>query len=111
RNITVEEAERQLRELLKFDPLRYAPYVDPRKVLLVLASYDTVVPIEKGLELKKVMGNPETILIPANHYSPVLSIPYTKRQSFDFFEKRFAAAAPQAAKKGAGFTHVQSGAH
>jgi dienelactone hydrolase len=91
RNMTLEESEARLRSVLKFDPMRYASYVDPKKVLMVLARYDTVVPIKKGLELKKKMGDPETILIPANHYSAVFSIPYIKSQSFEFFEKRFAA--------------------
>ena len=60
---------------LTFDPIRYASYVDPKKVLLVLARYDTVVPVEKGLELKAKMRNPETIMLPAGHYSAALSIP------------------------------------
>jgi hypothetical protein len=68
----------------------YAPYVDAKKILLVLARFDTVVPIEKGLELKAKMGNPETIMIPAGHYSAALSIPYIKSASFHFFQKRFA---------------------
>ena len=72
-------------------PISYARYVDPRKVLLVLASYDTVVPIKKGIELKEKMGNPETIMLPAGHYSAVLSLPYIESQSMEFFEKRFAA--------------------
>jgi dienelactone hydrolase len=97
RNITLEESEQRLRRLLKFDPIRYASYVDPKKVLMVLARYDTVVPIEKGLELKQKMGNPETILIPANHYSAVLSVPYIKSQSFEFFEKRFATSSEPSA--------------
>ena len=99
RNMTLEECEAKLREILKFDPIKYADYVDPSKVLLVLARYDTVVPIEKGLELKKKMGNPETIMLPAGHYSAVLSIPYIKSQSFDFFEKHFAEPATTTTKK------------
>jgi dienelactone hydrolase len=110
RNITLEECEARLREVLKHDPMRYARYVDPKKVLLVLARYDDVVPIEKGLELKEQMGNPETIMIPAGHYTAALSIPYIKSQSFDFFEKRFAeAAGTVVAKRGGGLTKVQAG--
>jgi dienelactone hydrolase len=108
RKMTLKQSEQRLRELLKFDPMRYAAYVDPKKVLMVLARYDTVVPIKKGLELKKKMGNPETILIPANHYSAVISIPYINTESFDFFEKRFAAA-PQRGKSGGELTRVQAG--
>jgi hypothetical protein len=97
-NLTLEQAEQKLRSLLTCDPIRYAPYVDPRKVLLVLARYDTVVPIEKGLELKEKMGHPETIMIPAGHYSAVVSIPYIKTESFQFFQRRFAESALATAK-------------
>lgn len=90
RNITLEECERQLREIIQCDPMLYAPFVDPRKVMLVLARNDTVVPIEKGVELKEKMGNPETIFIPGGHYTAVLAIPYIKSRSMAFFEKRFA---------------------
>jgi dipeptidyl aminopeptidase/acylaminoacyl peptidase len=110
RNLTLEECEQKLREILKFDPLRYASYVDPKKVLLVLARYDTVVPIEKGLELKEKMGNPETIMLPSGHYSAALSIPYIKSQAFDFFEKRFTEAQPQKlARQGGELRRVQAG--
>ena len=110
RNLTVEECEQRLREILKFDPLRYAGYVDPKKVLLVLARYDTVVPIEKGMELKEKMGNPETIMLPSGHYTAVLSLPYIKSQSFDFFEKRFAdTGGKKPAKSGGELTRVQAG--
>jgi hypothetical protein len=108
RNITLEQSEQRLRELIKHDPIRYAQYVDPRKVLLVLARYDDVVPIQKGLELKEKMGNPETIMIPAGHYSAVLSVPYIKSQSFEFFEKRFAEAGGKS-RSGGGLTNVRAG--
>ena len=88
-NLTLEEAEAKLRKMITRDPLVYAPYVDPAKVLLVIARYDTVVPTEKGLLLKEKMGNPETIMLPSGHYTAALSIPYIKSQAFEFFEKRF----------------------
>jgi len=110
RSMTLEQCEERLRGMLKYDPLNYAHYVDPKKVLLVLARYDDVVPIEKGLELKEKMGNPETIMIPAGHYSAVLSIPYIKSQSFDFLEKRFAEVSGKTdGKRGGGLTKVQAG--
>ena len=110
RNLSPEQGEEALRKMLTRDPLFYAPYVDPHKVLLVLARYDTVVPIAKGLELKEKMGNPETIMIPSGHYTAVLSIPYIKSEAFDFFEKRFAEAGDRfASKTASGLTKVQAG--
>ena len=90
--------------------MTYANYVDPKKVLLVLGRYDDVVPYEKGVELKEKMGNPETILLPAGHYTAVLSIPYIKSQSFEFFEKRFAESSGKLADKpGGNLTKIQAG--
>ena len=110
RNLSPEQGESELRKIITRDPLNYAQYVDPDKVLLVLARYDTVVPIAKGLELKEKMGNPETIMIPAGHYSAVLSIPYIKSESFDFFEKRFAEPTSKRVRKPVGgITKVQAG--
>jgi hypothetical protein len=90
-NLTLDEAEVKLRTIITRDPLAYAPYVDPQRVLMVIARYDTVVPTEKGLLLKEKMGNPETIMLPSGHYTAVLSIPYIKSEAFEFFEKRFQA--------------------
>jgi hypothetical protein len=110
RGLTPEDAERELRKLITRDPLIYAPYVDPEKVLLVLARYDTVVPIAKGLELKEKMGNPETIMLPSGHYTAVLSIPYIKSQSFEFFKKRFAEVSHKPSPRpGGNLTKVQAG--
>lgn len=88
RKLTPEQAETELRKIVKRDPLLYAPYVDPAKVLLVIARSDDVVPTAKGLELKERMGNPETLMLPGGHYTAVFSIPYIKSQSLAFFEKR-----------------------
>lgn len=90
RGLTVEQGEAALRKIIKRDPLVYAPYIDPKRVLLVLARYDNVVPIVKGLELKERMSNPETIMLPSGHYTAAFSIPYIKSEAFDFLEKRFA---------------------
>ena len=94
RNMTVEQSEQQLREIITCDPMTYAGFVDPHKVMLVLANNDTVVPIAKGIELKEKMNNPETIFIPGGHYTAVLAIPYIKSQSMSFFEKRFNEVSP-----------------
>ena len=110
RGITLEESERRLRAMITCDPMTYAGYVDPKKVLLVLGRYDDVVPYEKGVELKEKMGNPETILLPAGHYTAVLSIPYIKSQSFEFFEKRFAESSGRLAdKRGGNLSKIQAG--
>ncbi|MBK7998842.1 MAG: alpha/beta hydrolase [Verrucomicrobia bacterium] len=102
RNLSPDQAEAELRKIIKRDPLVYAPYVDPKKVMLIIARSDDVVPTAKGLELKERMGNPETIMLPGGHYTAVLSIPYIKSQSFEFLEKCFAPGSAVAKTKSAG---------
>src|SRR3954467_7882030 len=94
-HLTPQEAEDKLRKVISCDPLALAPYVDPKKVMLVLALFDTVVPTEKGMLLKEKMGKPETIVLPTGHYTAALSIPYIKTQASSFFEKRFAEGPPR----------------
>lgn len=89
-SISLQELQEQLRARITCDPEKLACFVDSKKVLLVLAGCDTVVPINKGLELRKKMGKPETIIVPTGHYTAVLYLPYIQSQAIRFFRKRFA---------------------
>lgn len=83
-----EQLQKELRQVIMCDPLYYAAHTDPRKVLLVLAACDTVVPFKKGWELRAKMNRPETILVPAGHYSALVFIPYIRHQTVDFFREK-----------------------
>ncbi len=83
-----EDLQRELRQVITCDPLFYAPYADPRKVLLVLAACDTVVPFKKGWELRAKMDRPETIIVPAGHYSALVFIPYIRHEAAGFFREK-----------------------
>lgn len=72
---------------LTFDPLVYAPYIDAKTTLMVLARFDRVAHYRKGLELKEAIGNPETIVIPTGHYTSVLFKDYVMRKSFRFIDR------------------------
>jgi len=89
-SMSLHDLQEQLRARITCDPGRLAPFVDPKKILLVLATCDTVVPINKGLELRKKMGKPETVMVPTGHYTAVLCLPYIQSQTIRFFRKRFA---------------------
>ncbi len=88
--ITRDEFEQKLRGTLASDPLAVAPSIDPHKVLLVLATFDTAVPSKKGFELRRAMGKPETIIVPTGHYTALLYIPYIKSACVRFFKEKFA---------------------
>jgi hypothetical protein len=88
--ITPDEFEQKLRTTLASDPLTVAPSIDPNKVLLVLATFDSCVPSKKGFELRRAMGKPETIIVPTGHYTALLFIPYIKSACLRFFREKFA---------------------
>jgi hypothetical protein len=88
RELTLPELHKKLQEMITCDPKAFAAYVDPNRVLLVLAFCDTTVPYKKGWELRERMGKPETLLLPTGHYTAVLYLPYIQRQTLKFFQKR-----------------------
>ena len=89
KNITKEELENKLRKDITCDPNLLAKYIDPARVMLVLASSDDVVPYKKGLELKEKMGNPKTLVYPAGHYTILPFVLSIESQANRFFEKQF----------------------
>lgn len=89
-NISRRELEERLRAAITFDPAAVASSVDPGKVFLVLATCDTSVPMRKGWELRRQMGKPETMIVPAGHYSALLFIPCIRAQTLRFFREQFA---------------------
>lgn len=96
-NIDLAEAESRLREAITYDPLALAPSVDPSRVMMVIAAFDKVIPPHTSWELRRKLGNPETIELWSGHYSSVIHIPYLRQTSCRFFKKKFAEPAPAAA--------------
>ena len=82
-------------QALKSDPGALAPFVDARRVLMVLALLDNKVPIKYGRELHSKMGAPEVIYLPTGHYTSILLAPYLKKAIIEYFKKHFAVAARQ----------------
>jgi hypothetical protein len=87
--MTEEEFRRILEQAVVCDPKKLAPYVDPKKVLLVLAACDTAVPFKKGDELRRAMGKPETVIVMSGHYSALFYILHIQHSALNFFHKRF----------------------
>ena len=75
-----------LAEQLKTDPLRLAPYVDSRQLLMVIALIDRTIGTPNALRLWKAAGRPEAVLIPLGHYTTYLVLPYLKYASLRFFQ-------------------------
>ncbi|MCP4105868.1 MAG: hypothetical protein GY749_10075, partial [Desulfobacteraceae bacterium] len=88
-NLRLDEFHRKLQRAVKCDPINYAEYLDARKVLMVLAKFDNVVPYRKGKELGDKIGKPETIVLFSGHYTAIPFIFYVKKKSLQFFRKKF----------------------
>ena len=84
------------------DPMSLARYMDPERVLMVLAKFDDAVHYEKQLELLAAMGNPESITLPTGHVSTSAYLFYLRSRVLDFFDRRFGIAEPQKASVGPG---------
>jgi cephalosporin-C deacetylase-like acetyl esterase len=101
-NLDLKEGEARLRDAITYDPLALAPSVDPSRVMMVIAAFDHVVPPKTSWELRRKLGNPETIELWSGHYTSVIHIPYLRQASCRFFKKKFAEpnapAIPLAAK-------------
>lgn len=69
-----EELLHHLKQHISIDPLTYAPYIDARKVLMVMASRDHVVPYHCQRELWRAIGQPECLILPTGHVSSILYI-------------------------------------
>jgi 2,6-dihydroxypseudooxynicotine hydrolase len=77
-----------LRRSLVHDPLAYAPYADPARLLMVIARFDRAVPAEAGWRLRAALGDPETLLLPTGHYTAALTIPWLKPAVLEFIAAR-----------------------
>ena len=88
--LDLKEAEARLRDSITYDPIALAPSVDPSRVLMVIAAGDTVIPHKTSWELRRKLGNPETIELWSGHYTSVIHIPYLRQATCSFFKKKFA---------------------
>jgi hypothetical protein len=90
-HITLEQFSERLKETITCDPQSFAPCVDPRKVLLFLGACDTIVPFKKGWELRRAMGEPDTVVMLSGHYTALLYLFYIRSTAFEFFRRHFDA--------------------
>ena len=83
-----EQLRERLREVIRTDPLRLAPYVPRDKVLLVLARRDESVPIRRGMALYEALGRPQTVFLPMGHYGSILALPFVQSRAVEFLRGR-----------------------
>ncbi|MCC6955072.1 MAG: hypothetical protein IT290_13220 [Deltaproteobacteria bacterium] len=71
-NISEAELLKYIAETVRTDPAKVAPHIDSRNTLMVLAALDTTVPFRYGMQLRRQIGQPETIFLLADHYTSLL---------------------------------------
>lgn len=78
--------ERLLRERIRTDPIRLAPYTDARQMLLFIALADRTIGRANALRLRRALGYPRTVFLPFGHYTAYLALPYLKYESLRFLK-------------------------
>lgn len=86
---TPELVHAELSDKVVTDPIKLAPHIDARNVLMFIAMFDRVVPRTCCDQLWKSCGKPEVVYLPAGHYGSFLFLPYAVCKSLDFFEEKF----------------------
>ena len=79
-----------LRQQVKTDPVRLAPYVDTARLLMFIALADRTIGRANAFRLWRALGRPSTVFMPVGHYTAYLSLPYLKYASLRFFKERLA---------------------
>ena len=79
--------EHQLRAAVRTDPILLAPYVDSRRMLMVIALADRTIGVENALRLWRALGRPQASFIPLGHYTSYLALPYLEYISLRFFKQ------------------------
>ena len=70
------EVEVEFQQYFFSNPARLAASISPGEVLLFLAVYDEVVPYTEGLDLRRMLGDPEAYLLPLGHYTAFVAAPW-----------------------------------
>lgn len=68
------------------DPLTYACFNKPRRVLFINGIFDKVIPKKAVIELWKKLGKPKIVWIPSTHYTIPVFFPYVMKLSKIFLE-------------------------
>lgn len=82
--------------LVQVDPVEYARPREDRKVLMLNAAHDEVIPRSCTESLWKAYGEPEIVWYDAGHYSAILQLPDGLRRVSEFFQAE--ADPPRAAE-------------
>ena len=86
-HIDLKTLEARLRDEVKTDPIRLAPYVDPHALLMFVALEDRTIGRANALHLWRALGQPHVVFMPFGHYTAYFALPYMKYASLRFFQQ------------------------
>jgi hypothetical protein len=87
--LTASRLEDELRSSLRSDPSLLGAHVDPRRVFMVTASFDGVVPERNSELLWESLGRPKRLVVPLGHYSAAFVLDFVLREVETFSRERF----------------------
>ena len=92
-----QELYEALRDIIRTDPIKLAPYVARDNVLMLIARFDSSVPTKYQVKLWRALGKPRADFVPLGHYTSILVLPAHRLSIMRFFEEKFAEAPPATA--------------
>lgn len=78
----------ELERVIASEPMRFAPAIDPGRVLMISGLFDRVLGAGRSLALWRAMGRPRLILLPTGHYTAAVATPYLKAATYSFLRRR-----------------------
>lgn len=81
-------------DIRRVDPLTWSGQLDPRRVLLLGARWDQVMPQASKVALRKALGDPAEIEFPAGHFSFAAFLPFAVSASIEHADKLCRITAP-----------------
>ena len=103
--ISAAELQERIRREFELEPLRFAPAVDPRRVLFVAARWDGVIPRPNREALWQALGQPERVDVPLGHYTSILVLDWLVGRATRFAAGRFADDPPPASAASVSSAH------
>ena len=86
RHMNLSTLERLMREQVKTDPIRLAPYVDSRRLFCFIAVFDRTIGRRNALRLWNALDRPRVVFLPFGHYTAYFSLPYLEFASLRYFK-------------------------
>lgn len=78
----------------EIDPLTYAKFIDPSKVLMMNGYFDKVILMDSAEKLWKEIGEPDFKKMFCGHYTAALYLPYAKARSVEHFKEKLLGIKP-----------------